>query len=53
MNKIKLLLVILTLSISSSFAQDAASGTDANVEEIVVTGMRSNLQNAQEIKQGD
>lgn len=47
--KSMLAMCIMALS-APSFAQDAASGTDANVEEIVVTGMRSNLQNAQEIK---
>lgn len=46
--KSMLAMCIMALS-APSFAQDVAS-EDANVEEIVVTGMRSDLQNAQEIK---
>lgn len=49
----KSLLAMCVMALSApSFAQDATDeeNANANVEEIVVQGMRSNLQNAQEIK---
>lgn len=47
--KSMLAMCIMALS-APSFAQDAAAENDANVEEIIVTGVRANLQNAQDIK---
>ena len=46
--KSMLAMCIMAMS-APSFAQDTAE-KDVNVEEVVVTGMRSDLQNAQEIK---
>lgn len=47
--KSMLAMCIMALS-APSFAQEATEEKDVNVEEVVVTGMRSDLQNAQEIK---
>lgn len=47
--KSMLAMCIMALS-APSFAQDATTQAEEGVEEIVVTGMRSDLQNAQEIK---
>jgi TonB-dependent receptor len=47
--KSMLAMCIMALS-APSFAQDTTATQDENVEEIIVSGVRSNLQNAQEIK---
>jgi iron complex outermembrane receptor protein len=47
--KSMLAMCIMALS-APSFAQDAQQGSEGNVEEIIVTGNRVNLQNAQDIK---
>lgn len=47
--KSMLAMCIMALS-APSFAQDTTEEKDASVEEIVVTGVRADLQNAQEIK---
>ncbi len=47
--KSMLAMCIMALS-APSFAQDSNANRDANVEEVVVTGVRANLQNAQDIK---
>ncbi|MDR7090398.1 MULTISPECIES: TonB-dependent receptor [Cellvibrio] len=47
--KSMLAMCIMALS-APSFAQDTTEEKDASVEEIVVTGVRANLQNAQDVK---
>lgn len=45
------LLAMCVMALSApSFAQDTAADENKDVEEVVVTGMRADLQNAQEIK---
>ncbi len=47
--KSMLAMCIMALS-APSFAQEQAADTDQNVEEVVVSGVRADLQNAQDIK---
>lgn len=48
--KKSLLALCVMAAAMPSFAQDAATDEDGDVEEVVVTGVRANLQNAQDIK---